>query len=572
MKGKAILFTIISVLWTGTFLSASGQKRNIPLREWSRIQERPGSKVAEEKIISLAEAVRQHHQGRFSPPDLSGEGENTEFFAFSVEGQAGTLKMDPTLSDTEVIVLDSLVGYKLSDRDSTRSVVTVFYYDLHTWLTKKITRIYDDQNMDWENKEKWEYGYNENGKIIREAKYLWDEDNAGWKVCDLSNYAYDENDRMIMKEKYLWDDFSNTLFGAYKWESVSDDNGASKALVYYQWDYDKNEWRFDYKWENVLSDTSSVNIYYEWSVDDQQWVDSIKYENVYGKYYNTYYYQDAIADWFLTKHEIYYYNDTGDTLRESLILARSWPDTLWHNDSRVLHTYEGLREVDTIYSWDDTDADWKYAEIDEYVHDEEGRCLSSMYYAWDTNTSSWFLFFGCERTYNNAGKRTSFTGWSKSGIVLQRKYYYDEQNRMIAEEFGPGPILTSRKEYGYDSDDRKIYQISFSWDENEGWVAYMKYWYYYGLFSGIDELKKGHWKVYPNPAGEVIYINTGTNITPPTEVVIINLNGQIVLQKDLGSDIYEVGIPVEGLRSGMYIMRLYTDDELMYTTKVIIQH
>ncbi len=571
MKGKAFLFTIVLFLGIVSFLPVSGQKRSIPIREWYRMQEKQDRKVPEEKIISLPEENRWYSRGKFLPPDLSGKKEKTEISALLTEGR-GMLKMEPVPPDSEIFVLDSLVGYKLSGGDSTRSVATVFYYDLHPWLTKKITRRYDEHSMIWKNEVKWEYGYDEKGRTIREAEYLWDEDNAKWKLYDLSNYAYDENDRMIMKEKYLWDDFSNTLFGVYKWESVSDDSGASKALVYYLWNNDKSEWRFNYKWENVLSDTSSVNIYYEWSMDNQQWVDSIKYEEVYGRYYNTFYYQNSIADWFLTKHEIYYYNDTGDTLRESLILARSWPDTLWHNDSRILYTHEGLREVDTIYAWDDTDADWKYAELDEYVHDEEGRCLSSMYYAWDTNVSSWVLFFGCERTYNNAGKRTSFTGWDKSGIVLQRKYYYDEQNRMIAEEFGPGPILTSRQEYGYDSDDRIIYQISFSWDENEGWVTNMKYWYYYGLFSGIDELKKGQWMVYPNPAGEVIHINTGTNITTQTKVVIINLNGQVVLQKDLGSGIYEGGIPVEDLKSGMYIMRLYTDDELMYTTKIIIQH
>ena len=80
--------------------------------------------------------------------------------------------------------------------------------------------------------------------------------------------------------------------------------------------------------------------------------------------------------------------------------------------------------------------------------------------------------------------------------------------------------------------------------------------------------------VYPNPVDNEIYINFTLSKAARVSITLMNMNGQIVLQKDnsqkLNSGNQTVEIPVEHLNSGVYITRIKIDEEV-FIKKVIIE-
>ena len=477
--------------------------------------------------------------------------------------------------DTETVVLDSILGFKVADNDSVLTYRQIFYYDLDNRLISKVAKQFNIHEQKWENSEKYEYEYDAEGRMTRQKKSVWDEDISSWRTDNDVIYAYDEAGREILLERYVWDNFESRLEGFYRWAWEFNENGQTKSFSDYSWDDENGQWIPRFRRDYIYTDTSDVSLMYNWSSDNQQWKESMKIEHVHGKFKNEYVYETSLADWYWTKHEQYFYNETGDTLLESLTVIRSWPDTAWQKWEHFVRVYDGLMRTDTVYVWSKPDSVWMYSKVNQYVYDDEGRCLSEKYYGWDESTSSWQIYFGCEKTYNEAGLRTSYTGWGSSKLFTW-KYEYDDKNRLTAKElfdwsYGVN-IPRKRTEYGYNDADKIIFKIEYSWDgEMEAWHMDTKYWYFYGPFSGIKDLKKLGWKVYPNPASDHLLIEPEGNVTVALKVVFINLNGQAVKEVVLDHASLQEVIPVGDLKQGYYLVRLYSGGELLGTHKIVIR-
>jgi hypothetical protein len=189
----------------------------------------------------------------------------------------------------------------------------------------------------------------------------------------------------------------------YKWEKKYYDNEKIKYYTYYAWDDDLGHWVPDHRNKYSYTDSSKVTLYSKWPENGTDWNEWRKEVSIYKKYKNTYEYQQESLDWFLVEQVIYSYNETGDTLRSSVTTVREWPDTVWHNEMYLKRAYDGLQVTDTFFSWDKNDSAWIYSEMAQNLYDEAGRCLSSMNYAWDAGSASWYVYFGCKKPIMKRG-------------------------------------------------------------------------------------------------------------------------------------------------------------------------
>ncbi len=481
------------------------------------------------------------------------------------------------LDDTEGLVLDSIVGYVFSGADSVAHTRTIYSYDLNKYLSAWLLQRSVAGGRSWENVEKQEFLHNEAGKETMNAKYVWDEDKHEWRVDMKWIYDYNAMGSMTLAEGYWWSDYTQKLIGMYKWEKEYYDSVKVKCYTYYDWDDDLGRWAPDHRNKYSYTDSSKVTLYSKWPENGTDWNEWRKEVLIYKKYKNTYEYQQESQDWFLVEQVIYSYNETGDTLRSSVTTVREWPDTVWHNEMYLKRAYDGLQVTDTFFSWDKNDSVWVYSEMAQDIYDDAGRCLSTMNYAWNAGSASWYVYFGCKKTYNEAGKRTSFEAWTYH-IDYRREYEYDEKNRLIREtrfdwdDNTQDLIPAIKKEYAYDDKDSVLFRIEYSWDDDqEEWFLEIKYWYYYGPFSGIEDLKDMAWKIYPNPASDYLVIAPEDNVVAPLNVFFYNLSGQVVKEVVLDDPGLQKMISVKDLRPGYYLVRLYCAGELLSSRKVVIQ-
>ncbi len=89
-----------------------------------------------------------------------------------------------------------------------------------------------------------------------------------------------------------------------------------------------------------------------------------------------------------------------------------------------------------------------------------------------------------------------------------------------------------------------------------------------GVIQTIDsDFLKNKLVVYPNPAKNNLYVKN-SSLLNIEEVSVINLKGQIIFQNNYYS-MYN-GIDISGLKSGIYFVRIKTENEL-FSEKVIIR-
>lgn len=79
------------------------------------------------------------------------------------------------------------------------------------------------------------------------------------------------------------------------------------------------------------------------------------------------------------------------------------------------------------------------------------------------------------------------------------------------------------------------------------------------------ESESGKINIYPNPAHNKIYIN-GLSADTNYAVKIMDMNGKIWIQTDLGKD---GSLNISGLKSGLYVIQIQSDREIMRTQSIV---
>jgi len=95
-----------------------------------------------------------------------------------------------------------------------------------------------------------------------------------------------------------------------------------------------------------------------------------------------------------------------------------------------------------------------------------------------------------------------------------------------------------------------------------------------GMFIvGIEEneliINNVELKIYPNPTNDNINLSIGENPKEELQLEIYNISGQLVFEKQLPAFENEYRINVQDLSKGVYLVKLQSDNEIVYSGKFV---
>ena len=187
----------------------------------------------------------------------------------------------------------------------------------------------------------------------------------------------------------------------------------------------------------------------------------------------------------------------------------------------------------------------------EYEYDSNGNMILEISYDWDSVTNNWIEYRKYKYEYDSSGNK-----------ILEARYDWDS---------GEGKWIGYRKyQYEYDSNGNKTLEVHYGWDsEKSNWMIDLKGYYYYSNLeeqTGVwEEVASGKIDLYPNPASENFYISAKSKIN---RVVVANLKGSIIYNNRINEP--ETQISTRDFNTGMYILRVYTEDNI-FVKKLRIQ-
>ena len=163
------------------------------------------------------------------------------------------------------------------------------------------------------------------------------------------------------------------------------------------------------------------------------------------------------------------------------------------------------------------------------------------------------------------GQNTSFSTGSATIKFMQGSstiiYPYNE-NIISDTEIEGDFTFTTNDPIGY-------YDV-FVYDENGDWSVNKENGFLLQLGVSIGEnnvAKLG--KVYPNPTNEILFIERGANNTKGIAIDILNLAGEIIHINEMTSSQNTKKIDVSGFDSGVYLIKLRSDTEVVIEKIVI---
>ena len=82
---------------------------------------------------------------------------------------------------------------------------------------------------------------------------------------------------------------------------------------------------------------------------------------------------------------------------------------------------------------------------------------------------------------------------------------------------------------------------------------------------GTDDLEANTVSIYPNPVKDLVYINSKDNVE---KYEIIDVTGRVINSGSVKKDGQVSSVSTDSLSAGLYILKLYTDKEVV-TKKII---
>lgn len=430
---------------------------------------------------------------------------------------------------------------------------SMLYYNYKGELTQKV--IYEYKNgLDYEstsliyyilnNRGEWyialkrESIVRDNGRSVKEAKYMFSEDNlliGGEKKF----YKYNAERKLIEEIKSVWKRKSKDVG---EWEaqtkSVYDyDNDKNQIHhYYYNWNSFLSEWIGIYKLTTGYDEHNNLilRLSYTW---DNNWKKADREEFVY--FYNDKEKIDHVElNWYNRDDEIYY-------------------------SAKKVNIYEdgsdNIAQVDT-YVWDEDKNDWDYSSRSMISYDDKNREVNSEIFTWFEDKNEWILTAKRIKDFNSTGKNT-----------FVEEYYYDD----FLQQF----IGSKKNIFDFDDAGNMISFESYNWDRtNNKWKNWAKTIYTFDSEGRLIVQESHTWNnsiseyepdgkdvyYYPSPmsitpdqtdSGKV-YFSDGTLIinTPAAEyVAVYSVSGAMVYRAFKTEGELSVDLPV--LPKGLYIVK-----------------
>ena len=258
-----------------------------------------------------------------------------------------------------------------------------------------------------------------------------------------------------------------------------------------------------------------------------------------------------------------------------LLVNYEWKNQ-WVKYHKAEFNYDsGNLKLEYQYLWDIYSSDWKPEIAIDYQYLSNGKLEVEIHYnyvgsdKWTANTA---ILYEYNSNYNlksetNLKYDEYSKNWENETAIA---YSYDDSGNKIKEmnyEWTYTWQQTSKIDYTYDSDNYVSEANNFNWELINGnfiWNKTINDKYFYSNSSlGIDdELLANSINLYPNPAINILTINSKS---PIIKVEIYSI---------LGKKINEIKpsfntISIEDLSKGLYLIRLFSENN--YTVKKIFK-
>ena len=228
-----------------------------------------------------------------------------------------------------------------------------------------------------------------------------------------------------------------------------------------------------------------------------------------------------------------------------------------------------LQVIEYIPGWEGTSFVQEKKQTNKY--DAVNFLLSESYYKWDYDSDYWI---GTEQNeYDSKEEGSILFDWKNSLWNVQEQQwignffaeYIAESVRSVDEVMNWEFLETYLPVYAFDGIicDKVQYYIS----KDEAWIeANFVDYYFSDKIVNADAFLLSEVKIYPNPVSNIL--NIETNSFESLSCIIRNINGQVVIQKNVdGRD----QINISNLRAGFYFVELQNQTERIYSGKIIKQ-
>ncbi len=373
---------------------------------------------------------------------------------------------------------------------------------------------YNEATLSWDSKYlKDEYSYDDN--IITDYKlFHWNQTENNWENAIKEEYLYEEHSHMTSYISYVWTD--NTWLKDSKEDYTYNTDNQLKESIEYIWSEESNQWKNSRKRTYSYNDQEKedVELIYQYDAEAKDWV--VK-EKIYFEY---------IED------KLHY-----------------------------------------IFKWINIDGQWKLDEKQWYLYDNiQWSLYTKSYYKWFDETNDWKLISRKGYSYNENDQYTSHSEVSReinddNWTALSKESYEYDYSKEFDQLLLPNNPLSFQPFYFH----HKITSGILSKKElnNNPYIPYRKIAFYYGnegTSTNTREQKSYDIKIFPNPANEVIWINSPNKDLPIT-VELFSVDGQKILTRTL-SDVNQINI--SEVESGIYIYKIYQDKNIT-TGKICIK-
>ncbi|MBK7173692.1 MAG: T9SS type A sorting domain-containing protein [Bacteroidales bacterium] len=248
------------------------------------------------------------------------------------------------------------------------------------------------------------------------------------------------------------------------------------------------------------------------------------------------------------------------------MLQERWTPGTWKNDLKSDYAYESnMLTVITQYS--DDGLNWLNGSRFIYTYNENGYYDELLIHSWDEN--QWVAANKVDYTVDDGGNILTEWAYNPSGIG----WVSDSRKTYTHDTFGN--TLTGKNEIWSSGTWQPDMQTSYLYYKNEYVLLLNVQTYrfeasYKGFPLGYDNKTAFNFKLFPNPADNIVRID-GLMVIPEGNVISVSdMHGRILKKVDLktGDTIVELG----DIISGHYLFTIESKSGMRSGKLLIIQH
>jgi hypothetical protein len=216
----------------------------------------------------------------------------------------------------------------------------------------------------------------------------------------------------------------------------------------------------------------------------------------------------------------------------------------------------------------------------EYYYDSINNNRLEYHYFFDDTYNNWNLneIYLYENSYDEFGNlkveissifNFQTNVWNKKN---KREFLYDTNgnlNQYFIYYWGSNWNNSVKRDVFYDNKGIKNMILAYNWVASKNdWILSFKELYKWSCPSSTNSIPTAEsFKIFPNPTTKNINISV-PKTEKPTNVEILNLNGQCVYKQEINSENANISLP--NLNKGLYLVK-FTNEELVKTEKLLVE-